>query len=104
MPIPEPRPFRVAVPDEVLADLRRRLDRPADLVEPAEAGWRYGANLAYMRRLVDYWRSGFDWRRAEAALNRFPQHKVGLPLADGHLLELHFIHERGSGDHPLPRS
>ena len=34
-------------------------------------GWDYGTELGYLRELVDYWRDTYDWRRAEARLNRF---------------------------------
>jgi pimeloyl-ACP methyl ester carboxylesterase len=42
------------------------------------AAWADGADLAYMRRLVDQWRSRFDWRAAERVLNRHPQYLVGV--------------------------
>jgi microsomal epoxide hydrolase len=55
-----------------------------------------------MRRLVDYWRDGFDWRAAEARINRFPHFTVPVPDDDGAPIEIHYIHESGSGDRPLP--
>ena len=61
------------------------------------SGWRYGANLAFMRRLTEHWRNGFDWRAQETKLNRFDQFRV--PLDD---IDLHFIHQRGVGPDPLP--
>jgi pimeloyl-ACP methyl ester carboxylesterase len=89
--------FTIAVPDAVLADLRDRLRSVRWPVEPVDAGWRYGTNLAYMRRLVDYWRDTYDWRDAEARLNRFPQFvaRVGEQ-------RIHLIWERGSGPRPVP--
>jgi len=97
-----PRPFSVHVEDTVLDDLQQRLSRTRWPGEPADAGWRYGANLGYMRRLIDYWRNGYDWRAAEQRLNRFPQFVAPVPTADGDTLDLHFIHESGSGERPLP--
>jgi len=97
-----PRPFSVYVEDAVLDDLQQRLSRTRWPGEPADAGWRYGANLGYMRRLIDYWRNGYDWRAAEQRLNRFPQFVAPVPTADGGTLDLHFIHEPGSGERPLP--
>ncbi len=53
--------------------------------------------LAKLRALVDYWRTHYDWRRCEAALNRFPQYRTTL---DG--LDIHFIHARSRHPDALP--
>ena len=90
-------PFRVSVPDEVLADLKDRLAKTRWPIEAKAAPWTYGASLSYMRDVVDYWRDQYDWRKSEAAFNRFPNHKATL---DGK--KVHFILERGSGPDPLP--
>ena len=93
----EVRPFTIAVEDSVLDDLRRRL---ADTRWPGElpgSGWDYGSNLAYLKELVEYWRTGFDWRAQEAKLNAFSHFKSQV---DG--LDIHFIHERGRGPDPMP--
>lgn len=97
-----PEPFRLDVPDAMLADLRDRLARLRWPGEPRDAGWSYGANLAYMRRLTRYWRESYDWRAAEARINRFPQFRAPVPGPDGEPLAIHYIHEEGSGDAPLP--
>ena len=91
------RPFRLDVPDAVLADLRERLGRARWPDEPPGAGWRYGTSLAYLRELVAYWRDRYDWRAHEARLNAFRQFTV--PLAG---IDLHFIHHPGVGPEPLP--
>ncbi len=90
-------PFTVNVPDGVLRDVRERLGRTRFPIAPAAPAWHYGTDLAYMREMVDYWRDQSDWRRSEAALNRFTQYRVPI---DGK--RLHFILERGSGPAPLP--
>ncbi len=90
-------PFRIAVPDAVLADLRERLARTRFPDEISGSGWTYGTNLAYLRELVAYWRERFDWRAAEARLNALPQFRA---RAGG--LGIHFIHVRGTGPAPLP--
>ncbi|MGH7246790.1 MAG: epoxide hydrolase family protein, partial [Pseudomonadota bacterium] len=90
-------PFKVAVPDEVLADLRTRLDRTRFPDEVPGTGWEYGSNLAYMREVVDYWRTRYDWRAHEARINRFAQYRANV---DG--LGIHFIHEPGRGPNPKP--
>lgn len=90
-------PFKVAVSDEVLADLRARLERTRFPDEVPATAWEYGSNLAYMREVVDYWRTRYDWRAHEARINRFAQFRADV---DG--LGIHFIHEPGRGPNPKP--
>ena len=81
-------PFTVAVPDEVLDDLRDRLRRTRWPAAVAGVGWDRGTDPAYLRDLVAYWADGFDWRAQEARINALPHVK-----ADG----LHFVHQPGDG-------
>ncbi|MGD0120446.1 MAG: epoxide hydrolase N-terminal domain-containing protein, partial [Candidatus Binatus sp.] len=57
MPSGKIEPFRVAVSDEVLADLRARLDHARFPDEVPDTGWEYGTNLGYLKELVAYWRT-----------------------------------------------
>jgi microsomal epoxide hydrolase len=97
-----PTPFKLHVPDEVLADLRERLARTRWPDEPPLPPWSTGTSVACMKALAEYWRTGFDWRVQEAALNAFAQFKVPMSTAEGGRIELHFIHERGVGPAPMP--
>lgn len=93
----EARAFRVQVPDDVLADLRSRLRRtrwPDPLPYP---GWTAGVRLDYLRELVEYWQSSFDWPAQERWLNSFPQFTAEV---DGQVV--HFVHQRGNGPRPFP--
>lgn len=90
-------PFTIAVPDTVLDDLRERLSRARYPDELEGAGWTYGANRAYVRELVDYWRDDFDWRAQERRLNRFEQFRTNI---DG--LDVHFIHRRAADPDAFP--
>lgn len=92
-----PLPFTIDVPEAVLVDLRERLGRARWPGEVPGSGWEYGSNLAYLRSLVEYWRTAYEWRVHERELNRFHHYRASV---DG--LGLHFIHERGSGPNPLP--
>jgi pimeloyl-ACP methyl ester carboxylesterase len=91
------RPFTVSIPQPALDDLRARLARTRWPDEVGGAGWDYGANLAYMRELVKYWETGFDWRREERTMNAFPHFRAQV---DG--VSVHFIHARGRGPAPMP--
>ena len=97
MPSSQLEPFKIDVSNEVLSDLRERLDRTRFPDEVPDTGWEYGTNLAYLKQLVDYWRNQYQWRTHEAALNRFAHYRANI---DG--LGIHFIHEPGRGPNPKP--
>ena len=90
-------PFEIAISDEVLEDLRRRLQHARWPDEMPGTGWEYGSNLDYIKELVEYWRTDFDWRAQEKKLNAFNHFKSEV---DG--LNIHFIHEKGAGPNPMP--
>lgn len=90
-------PFRVQVSQAVLDDLQTRLAHTRLPDEVEGAGWDYGVPRAYMQELVDYWRTRFDWRAQERAINTFAHFRATI---DGR--SIHFIHERGKGPRPLP--
>ena len=92
-----PTLFSLHVEDHVLDDLRQRLAHTRWPDEPPGPAWSTGSSVAYMQALVEHWRTGFDWREHEAALNRLRQFTV--PLAG---IDLHYIHELGQGPAPLP--
>ncbi|MCZ6558672.1 MAG: alpha/beta fold hydrolase [SAR324 cluster bacterium] len=82
-------PFKIAVPDQVLRDLRERLDRTRWPGQVEAYGWAQGTEPGYLRGLLEYWREGYDWRRHEAELNGFDQFMAGLSHG-----RMHFIHQR----------
>ena len=89
--------FTIDVPQATLDDLAARL---ADTRWPDEIpgmGWDYGTNPAYLRELAEYWRTEYDWRAQERALNQFDHFRANV---DG--LGVHFIHARGMGPNPFP--
>ena len=90
-------PFEINVSDEVLADLKRRLEATRWPDEIPGTDWDYGSNLDYLKELVAYWQSDFDWRAQERLINSFSHFKADV---DG--LGIHFIHERGKGPDPMP--
>jgi microsomal epoxide hydrolase len=90
-------PFSLHVADGAIADLRDRLVRTRFPDQAPGDPWAYGASVEYLRDLVEYWRTGFDWRAQEARLNAFPQFKVSL-----HDIDVHFLHVPGKGPAPLP--
>jgi pimeloyl-ACP methyl ester carboxylesterase len=91
------QPLHISVPDEVLDDLKQRLARTRFPGEVTGSGWDYGTNLSYLKELVEYWRTSYDWRVHERELNQFDHFKAQI---DG--CGIHFIHQRGKGENPRP--
>ena len=90
-------PFTISVPESQLADLRERLSKTRWSHQMPGGEWDLGTDLDYLRDLIEYWKSGYDWRKAEAGLNEFAHFKAEV---DGH--DIHFMHERGKGPDPFP--
>ena len=90
-------PFTIAVPDDDLAELTRRLKATRWTRDPRNEGQIYGISTSYLKDLVDYWIDGFDWRAAEREINQFTHHRVQV---DG--VPVHFIREPGKGPDPVP--
>jgi microsomal epoxide hydrolase len=90
-------PFPIRVPEEVLIDLHARLDR-VRWPQAAPPGWEHGADLAFLRELVQHWRHAFDWRRQE----RFLDERLPSRRARVRGLDVHFAHLRGNGPRPFP--
>jgi len=91
------KPFTIEVPDAVLNDLRERLAKTRFPDQLEDVGWSYGTDLSYLKELCAYWRSGFDWRAQERALNRFDHFRTDI---DG--LGIHFIHQRSKEKNAFP--
>ena len=90
-------PFKIDIPQSVLDDLTARLVNTRWPDGRSEASWQAGTPEPYLRELARYWRTGFDWRKQEAELNRFAHFRTQVGG-----LGIHFIHERGRGEKPLP--
>lgn len=97
-----PQPFQIAVSDAQLGDLQQRLALARFPDELDDAGWEYGAPLADVRRLVARWRSGYDWRAAEAGLNRMPQFTTDIDVEGFGTLNIHFVHQKSAVKDAIP--
>jgi hypothetical protein len=63
------QPFKVHIPEVALQDLHERLALTRWPDEIPNTGWEYGTNLAYIKELVHYWQTQFDWREQEKMIN-----------------------------------
>jgi pimeloyl-ACP methyl ester carboxylesterase len=91
------RPFRVNVPEEQLADLRRRIAATRWPEKETVTDQSQGIQLATIQKLARYWQADYDWRKIEAKLNALPQFVTEI---DG--LAIHFIHVRSKHENALP--
>ncbi|HZQ32692.1 MAG TPA: alpha/beta fold hydrolase [Mycobacterium sp.] len=90
-------PFRIAVPDDDLDDLKQRLARTRWAERECVDDWSQGIPLDYTRELASYWANSYDWRAREALLNRFDHFTTEI---DG--LDIHFIHQRSPHSDAFP--
>jgi pimeloyl-ACP methyl ester carboxylesterase len=91
------RPFRINVPEEDLAELRRRVRATRWPDKETVDDQSQGIPLAKLQPLVEYWGTDYDWRRAEARLNSLPQFMTTIGGID-----IHFIHVRSKYPKALP--
>ena len=91
------RPFRVEIPQSALTELRRRIVATQWPEKETVTDDSQGVPLATMQELARYWATDYDWRKAEARLNSFPQF---ITKIDG--LDIHFIHVRSKNPKALP--
>jgi pimeloyl-ACP methyl ester carboxylesterase len=91
------RPFRVEMPGEAIADLRRRIAAMRWPSEELVKDRSQGVQLATIQELARYWTTDYDWRKCEARLNALPQFKTEI---DGE--DIHFIHVKSPHADALP--
>ena len=79
------RPFKVHVEQDVLDDLKIRLNNIRSY--PSRPGWDYGTNTDFILPIMKYWRNDYDWRKQEKLINTFDQFKTKI-----YGIDIHFIH------------
>jgi len=91
------RPFKVQVTQAALEDLRRRIAATRWPDRETVEDQSQGIQLAKIKPLIEYWGTGYDWRKAEARLNALPQFMTTI---DG--VDIHFIHVRSRHSNAMP--
>jgi pimeloyl-ACP methyl ester carboxylesterase len=91
------RPFSVEVPEEALADLRRRLAQTRLPDRETVADYSQGVPLKTVEQLLRYWQTDYNWRKVEARINAVPNFITEI---DG--VDIHFIHARSKHENALP--
>ncbi|KAF3931643.1 hypothetical protein ABW20_dc0106193 [Dactylellina cionopaga] len=98
------KPFKIEIPDEQLELLRKKLDLttfPDEILED-ENDWSQGPPLSTMRRLVKYWLTRYDWRKAESTLNLIPQFITPVEIDGFGPLNVHFLHVNKGAKNAIP--
>jgi microsomal epoxide hydrolase len=99
-----PTPFKVQWDEPVVAHVLARVAAYPYPPAPEGGGWRYGCDADYLKALVAHWIGGYDWRAAEAELNRYPQFIAPVKDKKGvEAFDIHFVHVVGEagGKRPL---
>jgi len=91
------RPFKINISNKIIEEINTKVANYPWHEMPDDGGWNYGTNLDYMKEISKYWVNKFDWRKTEEKINKFQNFKSSI---DG--IDIHFIHEKGSGTNPKP--
>ena len=91
------RPFKINISNKIIENINIKVANYSWHEMPDDDGWTYGTNLDYMKEISKYWIDKFDWRKTEEKINKFQNFKSSI---DG--IDIHFIHEKGSGTNPKP--
>ena len=84
--------FQISISEDELLSLKRRLELTRFPDELDQAAWDLGSPLADIKRLAIRWRDGFDWREAEARINKLPQYRTSVQVNGFEPLQMHFVH------------
>ena len=90
-------PPTLEVPDADLDDLQARLRKTRWAKPLPVTRWQAGTDGAELKRLVEYWASGYDWRTQEAAINALPSRYADI---DG--TPVHYLRFDGEREGALP--
>ncbi|EGN99660.1 hypothetical protein SERLA73DRAFT_88214 [Serpula lacrymans var. lacrymans S7.3] len=95
--------FEIAIPDKSLENLRAKLELTTFPDELEDAGWKYGAPLADIKRLVGRWKDGYDWRKHEKALNdELPMYTRDIEVENHGALNIHYVHKKSEVVDAIP--
>jgi len=97
------QPFKISVADSKLEALRVKLSHatfPDDV--PMSNNWEVGPPLPDLKRLVSYWKDGFNWRSQEAKINQLPHFTTPIAVEGFGELNIHFVHKTSHQKGSIP--
>jgi pimeloyl-ACP methyl ester carboxylesterase len=96
-------PFQINIPDKKLSILRAKLELTTFPDELQDIGWKHGPPLADMKRLVERWRNGYDWRKYEKELNQeLPMFTRNIDVDGFGTLNIHYVHKKSKTVDAIP--
>ncbi|TFK63129.1 alpha/beta-hydrolase [Pluteus cervinus] len=97
------QPFQICIPDTKIERLRQKLELVDFPDELDDAGWDYGAPLSDIQRLVERWRTGYDWKKHETLLNsELPQFTRDIEVEGFGILNIHYVHKKSAVGSAIP--
>ena len=93
----EIRPYKLSISTHEIEDLNRRLAHTRLPDQAPGEQWKTGTDLEWFKKLLNYWKLNYDWKKSESELNQFPQFKTKISGID-----LHFIHFQGKAKKNIP--
>ena len=90
-------PFKINISNKIIENINNKVSTYPWHEMPDDGGWDYGTNLDYMKEISKYWVEKFDWKKTEEKINKFRNFKTNIDDVN-----IHFIHEKGSGSNPKP--
>ena len=94
--------YQISVSDDQLESLSQKLALASFPDELDETGWEYGAPLADIKRLTNYWKDGFNWKQEERKLNELPQFQTKIQAKGFDPLNIHFLHQKSGVKGAVP--
>ncbi|KAI0259496.1 alpha/beta-hydrolase [Gloeopeniophorella convolvens] len=94
--------FQIAVPDDALELLKRKLTDARFPDEVDEADWDFGAPLADIKRLINRWKDGYDWRTHESEFNKLPMFTRDIDVEGFGTLNVHYVHQKSVVEGAIP--
>jgi len=100
---PSIKPFKIDIHDDEITWLRKKLEL-ANLPDksPVSDSWDYGVPVSDMKRLVEHWKNGYNWRQQETALNQLPQFTTPVDVDGVGPIDIHFVHQKSGRKGAIP--
>jgi pimeloyl-ACP methyl ester carboxylesterase len=91
------RPYHIKVSENAVKELRQRILATRWPDKETVNDQTQGVKLQQIQKLVKYWGTGYDWRKAEVKLNALPQFVTNI---DG--LDIQFVHIKSKHPNAMP--
>lgn len=94
--------FDISISESQIEDLKERLSRARLPNELKDSEWNYGSPLSDVKRLTKFWKDDFDWKAAQAKLNKLPQYRTSIQCDSFEPLNIHFVYQQSTAPNAIP--